>query len=415
MVTIKPFKAIRPDLKFAQAISAPPYDVVSRSESRKIIEENPQSFLQITRSDALFDDSVNQYDDSIYNKAKELFKKFQDDKILIQDPEASVYVYSQTSKTHTQNGIVCLTSVEDYIKDDIKKHEKTRSDKENDRTKHIDVVNADLEPVFLTYKSSNDVNTIIGNIMKSSAPCLDFSSNDNVNHKLWIISDKSVIEKLVSIFSRIKSLYIADGHHRAASAAKNGILRKQKNPSHTGNEPYNFFLSVMFPSDQLKILPYNRVVKDLNGLTANEFFDMIKVSFNVSELKEKNKEPVKPHSFSMYLENKWYVLTPKGALFDPKDVIASLDVSILQDHVLNKILGILDPKTDKRIDFVGGIHGTKKLEEIVDSNKMKVAFSLYPTSIESLFAIADNEMLMPPKSTWFEPKLRSGLFLYSLK
>jgi len=415
MAIIAPFKAIHPTKDNAPIISSQPYDVISRDEVREEIMNNPDSFLKITRSDGEISDSISPYDQSVYQKAKENLKMFIDKKLLVQEPEDVFYIYCQISNGHVQNGLVCCTSIDDYVNDIIKKHEKTREEKEVDRTTHMDVLNAHLEPVFLTYKTNTEIDKMVEKEQRESPPFINFTSNDQVTHKLWKIKDKQNLSKLVELFANIDYLYIADGHHRAASSAKVGFLRRNNNKEHQGDEDYNYFLSVLFPANQLNIIAYNRVVKDIGDLEASSFLEKLRKNFQVKEiLTTENADPKSKHSLSMYIEGKWYNLIPNDNIIDKEDIIKSLDASILQTFIFNDILGISNPRTDKRLDFVGGIHGLKGLKKRVDSNKMKVAFALYPVTIEDLIEVADKGLLMPPKSTWFEPKLRSGLFLHAL-
>jgi len=415
MAIITPFKAIHPTQTNAPIISSQPYDVVSRNEVRDEIKNNPDSFLKITRSDGELPDSISPYDKSVYLKAKENLKTFMDKKLLIQETEDVFYIYCQICNEHIQNGLVCCTSIDDYVNDIIKKHEKTREAKEIDRTTHMDVLNAHLEPVFLTYKANITVDVIIKKIQKENTPFIEFTSKDQVTHKLWAIKDKQNINRLIEIFAGVDYLYIADGHHRAASSAKVGLLRRENNNEHKGDEDYNYFLSVLFPDNQLNIIAYNRVVKDIGALSTSMFLEKLNEDFKVKEIQEyENAKPESKHSLSMYIEGRWYQLIPDDNIINKDDIIKSLDASILQTYIFSKILGISDPRTDKRLDFIGGIHGLKGLEKRVDSNEMKVAFALYPVTIKDLIEVADKGLLMPPKSTWFEPKLRSGLFLHSL-
>ncbi len=415
MSIIFPFKAIRPKKELVSEVSCPPYDVVTREEVRKKIQGSPHSFLHVIRSDGEFDDSVSEYADIVYSRAKDNFNKFIQDGVLFSESKPCFYVYAETHEKHTQYGLVSCVSVEEYERDMIKKHEKTRAEKEADRTRHIDKLSINTEPIFLAYVGNPDIHQEIASITAGKTE-YDFCSDDGVRHQFWVVSEDAKIQTLIFHFSKVPKLYIADGHHRAASSVSVGAERRRKNPKHTGIEEYNFFMAVLFPAQQLKILPYNRVVKDLNGLSSIQFLEKIKIEFQVESFPEKFVyTPEKSKNFGMYLDHKWYKLIAKEVIYKNKDLVAALDVSLLQDHLLSPILGIQDPRTDKRIDFIGGIHGSEGLMHSVNSGKMKVAFLLHPSSIQSLMEVADQGRLMPPKSTWFEPKLRSGLFIHSLE
>ena len=416
MSNIRPFRALRPVPSMVSEISAPPYDVVTRSEVRELIRNNPKSLLNISRSDALFDDSVSAYDSKIYGKANELFQEFIRRQWLVRDAKPAFYLYSQSVGGFEQTGIVCAASVEEYDADKIKKHEKTREEKEIDRTTHIDTLNANLEPIFLFHERNSELKSIFAEIRSSSEPVYNFlSEDDGVRHQFWPVFNEEIIRKIQSVYNRFDYLYIADGHHRAASAARVSRLRKKNNPSHTGNEDYNFVLSVVFPADELRILPYHRVLKDSNGLDEKAFMAKLNKYFEVKRLDKKvSPAPARKRDFSLYYKGDWYCLTPKSEFLKNLDVIAALDVSILQNLFLGPVLGIKDPRTDKRIDFVGGSHPLSRLEEWVNSGDFEMAFAMYATSIDELKDVADAGCLMPPKSTWFFPKLRSGLFIYPL-
>ncbi len=412
MPSITPFNSIRPNKDVVSHVAALPYDVYNRKEACEIVAGAPLSFLKIDRAETSFPDDVSTYDDRVYAKAKELLDGMITDGTFIMEEAPCYYIYELTMDGHAQTGIVACSAVEDYENSIIKKHENTREDKEIDRIRHVDTTNAHTGPIFLVYRSLDVINRIVDS-MKANVPEYDFISDDGIGHRVWIINEMETIETLQKAFAAVPCTYIADGHHRCASAAKVGIRRREANAAHTGDEEYNRFLSVLFPDDQLYIMPYNRVVADLNGLDKEDFLKAItEKGFAVEYM---GKEPVAPGrkgTFGMHLADGWYLLTAKDALLST-DPVAGLDVSILQDYLLGPVLGIGDPRVDKRIDFVGGIRGLKELEKRV-AEDMTVAFSMYATSIQELLDVADAGLLMPPKSTWFEPKLRSGLFIHSL-
>lgn len=415
MIVLKPFKAIRPTKELAPKVAALPYDVMDSQEAREMTKNNPYSFLHVDKAEIDLDSNIDPYDLRVYEKAKENLKSMMDDEILIKDSKESLYVYKQVMNGKEQMGLVGCVSVEDYMNNRIKKHENTIKEKQKDRTNHVYYCNGNTGPIFLTYRSREDINRIIEDWIDNNIPVSDFVSEDDIAHKVWIIDDNEVMEKLIGLFRTLDSLYIADGHHRAAAAAEVAKMRKGKEPDFTGKEEFNYFLGVLFPHDQLYVMDYNRVVKDLNGHSSTEFVEKIRENFIVEEVEERGPyRPDKKHSFGMYLDNKWYKLTARENSFDLDDPVGSLDASILQDNVLQPILGIEDPRTNKRIDFIGGIRGLEELEKKVDEG-MAVAFSLYPTAIDDLMKIADEGKTMPPKSTWFEPKLRSGLFIHDLE
>lgn len=412
MAILRPFHGWRPLPEFVAEVASKPYDVLSSEEARIEAEGHPLSFLHVGKPEIDLDPSINIYDVRVYEKAKENLQRFLTAGIFKKDPEPHLYIYSQTMNNHTQYGIVGCVSVQEYLEDKIKKHELTRKDKEDDRTKHILYTNAHTGPIFLTYRAVTVVDEIVKIIIQQK-PVYDFTASDAVTHKLWIISNHKDIQNLVEIFKTIPVLYVADGHHRSASAVRVAQEMMKKNPNHTGEEEYNFFLAVVFPHNQLKILDYNRVVKNLNGRSAEEFLNEVAKYFEITQI----PRPAKPRykgEFAMYLNKKWYYLKALPNIIKGNDLIAKLDVSILQNYLLNPILGIEDPRTDKNIDFVGGIRGLEELERRVDSGEMAVAFALYPTSIEELMEVADAGRIMPPKSTWFEPKLRDGLVIHML-
>jgi uncharacterized protein (DUF1015 family) len=400
---IRSFKALRPSQQEAPIVSAPPYDVVSTEEAAKLASGNPLSLLHVSRAEIEFAPGQNPYEGKVYAKAVENFKKLIDEGHLKQDGVPSIYIYEQKMGSHRQTGIVALTMVEDYDNGTIRRHEKTRKDKEDDRTRLTDETSANLGPVFLTYRDDKKLDAAVAKATKQT-PLFDFTAEDGVHHRGWQVAGG---EELVKLFTAVPRAYIADGHHRAASAARVGRTRREKNPNHTGNESYNAFLSVLFPASQLRILPYNRLLADLNGLSPEKFIEALKKVGTVSE--NAVPAPDKAATVSFYMGGKWRSLSfnkPWGS-----DPVSSLDVSMLQDRVLGPILGIDDPRTSERISFVGGIRGTKYLEKQVESGKAAVAFSMFPTSVDQLMRIADADQIMPPKSTWFEPKLRSGLFI----
>ena len=412
MATIKPFSCIRPAAEVAHRVAALPYDVYNRSEAKEVVAKDALSFLNIDRAETQFPDDVDTYADCVYAKAAELLNARIADGTFVTDTAANYYIYELTMDGRVQTGIVACASIDDYANNVIKKHENTRADKEVDRIRHVDTCNAQTGPIFLAYRRNDTIYTIVAKT-KENAPLYDFTSDDGIRHRVFVISDALDVAAIASAFASIDSIYIADGHHRAASAVKVGLKRREENPGYDGTEEFNFFLSVLFPEDELMILPYNRVVKDLNGRTKEEFLARISEDFKVEALGTDAFQPTVKATFGMYLDGTWYCLTASDKLLAITDPVASLDVSLLQDYLLAPVLGIGDPRTDKRIDFIGGIRGLKELERRVASD-MTVAFSMYPTSILELFAVSDAGRLMPPKSTWFEPKLRSGLFIHKL-
>lgn len=411
MATIRPFRCVRPAADVADRVAALPYDVYNRQEAKTEVQREPLSFLKIDRAETGFPDSVDTYAPEVYQRAKELLQKDIMDGIYTRDGDPAYYVYELMMDGRAQTGLAACAAVDDYINNVIKKHENTREDKEQDRITHVDICNAQTGPIFLAYRSSEVINEAVEQV-KEEKPLYDFTAQDGIGHRVWKIGTPAVVEKIQQAFDGIDQIYIADGHHRAASAVKVGLKRREEHPGYDGTEEFNYFLSVLFPHDQLMIMDYNRTVKDLNGLAKEEFLQKISENFRM----EKREEPVRPKkkgTFGMYLEGQWYCLTAQDSLFDGKDAVGSLDVSVLQDYLLAPVLGIGDPRTDSRIDFVGGIRGLEELERRADTD-MKVSFSMYPTSITELFDVADQKLLMPPKSTWFEPKLRSGLFIHEL-
>jgi uncharacterized protein (DUF1015 family) len=412
MSIFKPFKAFRPKPELASEVAAKPYDVLNSDEARIEVQGHPLSFLHVGKPEIDLDPSIDHYDPLVYQKGKENLQKLIDDKVLVEDPEPYFYVYAQTMNGRTQYGLVGCASVDDYLNDVIKKHEKTRKDKEEDRCNHVRVTNAHSGPIFLTYRDNDAINAIVEKVI-AAAPENDFVAADGIRHQSWVIKDKEAIAEIEKTFVAIPNLYVADGHHRSAAAAIVGRERREANPNHRGDEEYNYFLAVLFPASQLYIMDYNRVVKDLNGMTEAEFFDKLKSHFTVTEANGKY-HPQNKGEFGLYINKKWYSMKANADLLAISDPVERLDVSILQKYVLDAMLGIDDPRTSKRIDFVGGIRGLEELERRVDSGEMKLAFALYPTSIHELIAIADAGKIMPPKSTWFEPKLRDGMFVHFL-
>ncbi len=410
MANVKPFVCVRPNENDASKVAALPYDVYNREEACEVVKDNPLSFLNIDRAETQFDASVDTYDQRVYEKARQLLDKMVADGTFITDTDECYYIYELTMKGRVQTGLVACSSIDDYLNNVIKKHENTRADKEVDRINHVDNCNAQTGPIFLAYRA-NDVIRNVVNKTKNNKAIYDFVSEDEITHRVWKISDKEDVVAIKNAFETINSIYIADGHHRAASAVKVGLKRRQANPNYDGTEEFNYFLSVLFPDEELMIMPYNRVVKDLNGLSNDEFLDDISKKFDVKKVDEPYEPKVKAN-IGMYLDGQWYELVAHDDI-KVNDPVLGLDVAILQDNLLTPILGIEDPRVDKRIDFIGGIRGLAELEKRCSSD-MKVAFSMYPTSINELFNVSDAMKLMPPKSTWFEPKLRSGLFIHKL-
>ncbi|MEE8568801.1 MAG: DUF1015 family protein [Anaerolineales bacterium] len=413
MAILKAFCGIRPPVDIVEKLACRPYDVLNSEEARE--EANPHSLLHITKPEIDFDPGTDIHIQAVYDKAKENFASFQEKGYLEQDGEEHLYIYAQTMDGRRQYGLVGCAGVEDYMNGIIKKHELTRPDKEEDRMKHVRITNANIEPVFFAYPTVPEIDEIIKDIVDNQDPEYDFTSVDNIGHHFWVITDKSKIQRLIELFNELPATYVADGHHRTAAAALVGNEKKKDNPDHTGDEEYNYFLAVHFPDDQLRILDYNRVVMDLNDLAPEEFLGRLSEVFTV---KEKGDEPFKPaslHTFGMYLQGKWYELIANEGAYDDNDPIGVLDVTILSKSVLEPILNIMDLRTSKRIDFVGGMRGLGELQRRVDSGEMVVAFALYPVSMKQLISIADTGNIMPPKTTWFEPKLRSGLVIHSLE
>ena len=414
MATVKPFKAIRPDAKYADKVISLPYDVMNRREAAEMADGNPYSFLHICRAEIDLPEQEDAYDRSVYEKARDNIAERLENGVFVQEEKPALYIYRQIMDGRVQTGIVGCVAVDEYQNNTIKKHEFTRVEKEKDRINHFDVCDADTEPVFLTYRDDKRIRSIMEGYVANHEPEYDITSEDGIQHTLWVIDDPEIVAGLTGLFDEIPALYIADGHHRSASACKVGLKRREEHPDYTGDEEFNFFMAVIFPDNDLKIFDYNRVVKDLNGNSREEFLEKIKeAGCDVEEKGSDIYHPEGKHIFSMFLDGKWYKLTAKDSII-PDHVTESLDVAVLQNSLLHPILGIEDPRTDKRIDFVGGIRGLEELEKRVNDD-MEVAFAVYPVDVNDLLRVADNNMVMPPKSTWFEPKLGSGLFLHSLK
>ena len=413
MAIIKPFKGIRPPQNLVEQVASRPYDVLNSEEARAEAEGNEKSLYHIIKPEIDFPVGTDEHDECVYSKAAENFQLFQDKGWLVQDSKENYYIYAQTMNGKTQYGLVVGAYVPDYMNGVIKKHELTRRDKEEDRMKHVRVNNANIEPVFFAYPDNDKLDVIIKKYTLEK-PVYDFiAPGDGFGHTFWIIDQSEDIAAITAEFAKMPALYIADGHHRNASAVKVGLKRREQKPDYTGEEEFNYYLSVLFPADELFILDYNRVVKDLNGRSEQEFLEKISENFNVSPAPASPCHPPRRHTFGMYLGGKWYLLEAKDHILS-HDPVDGLDVSILQDSLLAPVLAIGDPRTDKRIDFVGGIRGLGELERRVDSGEMQVAFSIFPTAMDELMAVADAGRTMPPKSTWFEPKLRSGLFIHDL-
>lgn len=414
MAVLKAFKGLRPPADIAHLVASRPYDVLNSEEARGEADGNEYSLLHIIKPEIDLSPEIDVHDPLVYQKAKENFGSFREKGWLIPDTEECLYIYGQTMWGKTQYGIVGCASVDDYLNNVIRKHELTRPDKEEDRMKHVRINNANLEPVFFSYPAVKEIDEIVKAYILNNVPEYDFVAEDGIGHHFWVISDKGIISSIIELFDHIPFTYVADGHHRTAAAALVGKEKRDNNPKHTGNEEYNFFLAVHFPDNQLTIIDYNRVVKDLNGLPPGELISKLDKAFTVKEMGTGIYKPETLHNFSMYLEGKWYSLTAKEGTYNDSDPIGVLDVTILSKHVLDDILGIKDLRTSQRIDFVGGIRGLDELKRRVDNGEMKVAFALYPVSMKQLIDIADSGNIMPPKTTWFEPKLRSGLVVHQL-
>ncbi len=414
MATIKPFRGLRPPKEFVEEVESRPYDVLESEEARIEANGNEKSLYHIIKPEIDFPVGTSEYDSRVYEQATANFKKFQDKGWLIQDQDEMYYIYAQTMNGNTQYGLVVAAAVKDYMNGVIKKHELTRRDKEEDRMKHVRATNANMEPVFFAYKDNPIINDIVARYAKS-VPEYDFIAPiDGFRHQLWLVNDRKDIETITETFAKIPYLYIADGHHRSAAAALVGAEKAKQDPNYKGGEEYNYFMAVAFPATQLTILDYNRVVKDLNGFAPKEFLNALSANFDIVCLGRNRKRPAHKHQFAMYMDSAWYLLTLHAGLIDDKDPIASLDVSVSSNLILDKLLNIKDLRSDKRIDFVGGLRGYDELEKRVNSGEMKMALALFPVSMEEIMSIADSGAIMPPKATWFEPKLRSGLVVHKL-
>ncbi|MCM1332683.1 MAG: DUF1015 domain-containing protein [Bacteroides sp.] len=413
MAKIKPFKGLRPPRELVTEVASRPYDVLNSEEARAEAGDNLKSLYHIIKPEIDFEPGMDEHAPEVYDKAVANFKAFQDNGWLVQDDKEHYYIYAQTMNGRTQYGFVIAANVADYMEGRIKKHELTRRDKEEDRMKHVRINNANVEPVFFAFPDNEELEKIIKDVT-AGTPEYDFVSADGFGHHFWVIDNEDTISRVTELFAAIPSLYIADGHHRTAAAALVGNEKAQNNPEHKGDEEYNYFLAVAFPASHLKIIDYNRVVKDLNGLTAQQFLDALEKDFVVELKGEDEYRPAALHNFSLYLDGKWYSLTAREGRYDDNDPIGKLDVTVSSDLILRDILGIHDLRSDKRIDFVGGIRGLGELKHRVDSGEMKVALALYPVTMQQLMDIADSGNIMPPKTTWFEPKLRSGLIIHKL-
>lgn len=413
MAKVKPFRGLRPPKQFVEQVASKPYDVLSSEEARAEAEGNEKSLYHIIKPEIDFEPGTGEHEQKVYDKAVENFQKFQREGWLVQDEKEQYYLYAQTMDGRTQYGLVVGASVDDYLTGKIKKHELTRKEKEVDRMHHIEINNANIEPVFLSFPTNEVLERVIDQTAKTQ-PEYDFVSEDGIGHTLWCISDDAVINEITEAFAKIPYLYIADGHHRTAAAAHVGEEKAKADPNHTGKEEYNYLLAVCFPESHLKVMDYNRVVKDLNGLTDEEFLKKVGEKFVVEDKGTEIYRPAALHNFSLYLGGKWYSLTAKEGTYDDNDPIGVLDVKISSDYILRDILNIVDLRTDKRIDFVGGIRGLGELKDRVDSGEMKMALALYPVTMRQIIDIADSGNIMPPKATWFEPKLRSGLIIHKL-
>jgi len=414
MAVLKAFKGLRPPKDIAKDLASRPYDVLNSEEAREEAMGNEYSLLHIIKPEIDLTPGIDVHSQPVYNKAADNFRRFQENGWLIQDEDEYLYIYAQTMNGKTQYGLVGCAAVDDYMNEIIKKHELTRPDKEEDRMKHVRINNANMEPVFFSYPAVGEIDDIIEAFVTENLPEYDFVADDGIGHHFWVIKDKTIINQIAELFDKVPFTYVADGHHRTAAAALVGNEKRKTNPNHTGDEEYNFFLAVHFPDDQLTIIDYNRVMTDLYGLSKDDFFVKLGRVFDIEEKGTGIYKPVKLHEFSMYLDGKWYGLMAKDGTYDDNDPIGVLDVTILSKHVLDDILGIKDLRRDKRIDFVGGIRGLGELKKRVDSGNMEVAFALYPVSMKQLIDIADTGNIMPPKTTWFEPKLRSGLVVHLL-
>jgi len=415
MAVLKPFKGLRPPVDLAAKVASRPYDVLNSEEARVEAKGNPYTLLHIIKPEIDFPAGTDEHTEPVYQKAAENLDVWRNNGWLVKDAKESLYIYAQTMDGRTQYGIVGCASVDDYLNGVIRKHELTRADKEEDRMKHVRITNANMEPVFFAYPAVKELDDIVAKIVATQSPVYDFVANDGFGHHFWLVDNDQTIDKIVKLFAKIPATYVADGHHRTAAAALVGKEKRAKNPNHTGDEEYNYFLAVHFPDNQLNIIDYNRTVKDLNGLSPIDLVEKIHADFDVQKLGTGTYKPNQLHTFGMYLDGEWYKLVTKPGRYNDNDPISVLDVTILSNVILDKILGIKDLRTDKRIDFIGGIRGLGELKTRVDSGDMKVAFALYPVSMKQLIDIADSGNIMPPKTTWFEPKLRSGLVVHELE
>ena len=411
MAIIRAFKAFRPTADLASKIAALPYDVMNSEEAREMVKDNEYSFLHVDRAEVNLPNDTNIYDKVVYEKARDVLDKMIQDGLYVQENKPCMYIYRQTMNGKSQTGLVICAAIDDYINDKIKKHEHTRKDKEVDRINHVDYCDANTGPIFLTYRNQAEISKIMDKWIQNE-PLYDFISEDGNGHTVWIINNDSDIERLTTLFKKVDSLYIADGHHRAKSAVEVGLKRRKENPGYTGEEEFNYFLAIAYPDNQLEVLDYNRTVKDLNGLNEDEFLSAIEKNFKIKVSKEAVK-PKRRHTFGMYMNNTWYELEAKDGTFNEEDPMERLDVSILQNNLLSPILGVDDPTKSDRIEFIGGIRGINELEKRANKD-MKVSFSMFATTTDDIMSIADGGMIMPPKSTWFEPKPRSGLFIHKL-
>ncbi|MBM6819908.1 DUF1015 domain-containing protein [Clostridium saudiense] len=411
MAIIRAFKAFRPTADLASKIAALPYDVMNSEEAREMVKDNEYSFLHVDRAEVNLPNDTNIYDKVVYEKARDVLDKMIQDGLYVQEDKPCMYIYRQTMNGKSQTGLVICAAIDDYINDKIKKHEHTRKDKEVDRINHVDYCDANTGPIFLTYRNQAEISKIMDKWIQNE-PLYDFISEDGNGHTVWIINNDSDIERLTTLFKNVDSLYIADGHHRAKSAVEVGLKRRKENPGYTGEEEFNYFLAIVYPDNQLEVLDYNRTVKDLNGLNEDEFLSAIEKNFKIKVSKEAVK-PKRRHTFGMYMNNTWYELEAKDGTFNEEDPMERLDVSILQNNLLSPILGVDDPTKSDRIEFIGGIRGINELEKRANKD-MKVSFSMFATTTDDIMSIADGGMIMPPKSTWFEPKPRSGLFIHKL-
>jgi len=415
MAVFKPFNAMRPYPEFAAEIASLPYDVMDSKEAGIEVRKHPLSFLHVEKPEVDLDPGIDLYDTQVYAKARENLYNYLDRRLMFQDEKAAFYVYKQTMDGRPQIGLVGLASIDDYLSNHIKKHEHTRAEKEADRIRHVDTCDAHSSPVFFTYRHQQAIDEVVSKIMAETKPVYDFVTDDDIGHTLWVMDKDEDIKAIETAFAAMEDLYVADGHHRTASAVRVGTMRREKHPGYDGKEEFNYIMTVIFPENQLHIMDYNRIVKDLFGNSHEQFLDKVKTKFTLEEKGSLPYHPEGHHNFGMYLDGKWYKLTAKTGTWNEENVVESLDVSILQNNLLNPVLGIEDPRTDNRIDFVGGIRGLEELQKRVDSGNETVAFAMFPPSMDELINIADAGEIMPPKSTWFEPKLRSGLFIHLLK